>query len=264
MWNCRKYNEWGRQFLFLQILLLMVTSETNSQMNMNPDYLNLSIELLEGLKENKDVTKILNQIASSTQEELISQLNTDDKKFTFWINIYNGFILSILKDHPEYYNDRQKFFKKPFIKIGGQTLSFSVIEHGIIRRSQWELGLGYFSKWFPPNYEKLFRPNKKNYRVHFALNCGAKSCPPVAILRPETINMQFETLESAYLKKITTYDINSNVVTTTPLCSWFRGDFGGKSGVKKILLNQKLIPSTNVDLKFGDYDWTLDLDNFVE
>ena len=74
--------------------------------------------------------------------------------------------------------------------------------------------------------------------------------------------MEYQT--DKYLKAFTTYDETKNKVSTTPLFSWFRGDFGSKKGIKKILVERGLVPSKKVGLKFIDYDWTLDLDNFME
>ena len=100
--------------------------------------------------------------------------------------------------------------------------------------------------------------------MHFALNCGALSCPPVLPLRTETLEQQLDELTSSYLPKFSTYNKSENTVNTTPLFSWFRGDFGGEKGIKNMLRKYNIIPSTDVKLKFDSYDWTLDLGNFVE
>ena len=44
--------------------------------------------------------------------------------------------------------------------------------------------------------------------------------------------------------------------------SWFRGDFGGKNGAKKILLDYKITPEKPKYLDFKTYDWTLLLGNY--
>jgi hypothetical protein len=47
--------------------------------------------------------------------------------------------------------------------------------------------------------------------------------------------------------------------------SWFRGDFGGKTGTKKILKELNLIPDdSNPAVTFGSYDWTLDINNYAD
>ena len=45
--------------------------------------------------------------------------------------------------------------------------------------------------------------------------------------------------------------------------SWFRGDFGGKKGMIRILKNYNIISSDiNPKINFKKYDWTLKLNNY--
>jgi hypothetical protein len=180
------------------------------------------------------------------------------------VNIYNGFIQVILKKNPDLYNDRGSFFKNEQIAIAGEQISFAKIEHGIIRKSQWEYGLGRIRKWFSNKFERTLRVDKRDYRIHFALNCGAKDCPPVAIYEWERLDEQFEKGTKKFLTRSTVYDSLKKEVVVTSIFSWFRGDFGGENGVKKILKNSGFIPTTkDIDLSYKNYDWTLQLDNFI-
>ncbi|WP_350288112.1 DUF547 domain-containing protein [uncultured Croceitalea sp.] len=229
------------------------------------DFNRLSEQFLEFARDGKDTKAIQEQLANTTLKKLSNALKTDEQKFAFWINIYNAYIQVILKEHPEYYDDRRDFFSKKQITIAGENVAFAKIEHGIIRKSQWDIGLGYFRTWFPDKFERKLRVKERDFRIHFALNCGAIDCPPVAIYTPKRIKEQLEKGTEAYLKRTSDYDITKNEVAVTSLFSWFRGDFGGKSGVKKILKRQGIIKDTKgVDLVYKNYDWTLDLDNFID
>ena len=229
------------------------------------DFNKISQQFIAYAKNGKDTKEIQERLANTSLKELSSALKTDEQKYAFWINIYNAYILVILKDHPEYYKDKKEFFSKEQLKIAGQTIAFSKIEHGIIRKSQWELGLGYFRTWFPDKFERELRVQNRDYRIHFALNCGAKDCPPVAIYTPKKIKEQLEKATKIYLKRTSNHNTSKNKITVTPLFSWFKGDFGGKNGIKKILKEQGIIKDTKgVDLVFKNYDWTLDLDNFID
>ena len=198
-------------------------------------------------------------------EELDNALDTNDKRLAFWLNIYNAYIQVILHKNPDLYNDRGSFFKIEQIKIAGETVSFAKIEHGLIRKSQWEYGLGYIRKWFPNKFERKLRVNKPVFNVHFALNCGAKDCPPVAIYEWKRLQEQLKIGTKRHLNKTSEYNSETNVVKVTSLFSWFRGDFGGKSDIKKILKANEIIPSTkDVDIEYTNYDWTLYLDNFID
>ncbi|WP_373519297.1 DUF547 domain-containing protein [Pricia sp.] len=224
-----------------------------------------SEEFLKNIINEQSTNEIRAQLYSATLEELENGLKTDTEKLAFWTNIYNAYIQVILTENPDLYKDRQSFFKKEQIPIAGRLISFAKIEHGIIRKSQWELGGGLIRKWFPNKFERKLRVNDRNYHIHFALNCGAKDCPPVAIYEADRLEEQFDKGTEAYLKRVSQYDSDIREVKTTPLFSWFRGDFGCKSGVKDILKQYDIIPSTKkIDITYKDYDWTLDLDNFTE
>ena len=229
----------------------------------NTSYTDLSVEFLEALRLNKKTDSIKLEIKNLDIDKLASELINDQLRLAFWVNIYNGFIQDVLKDKPELYENRGDFFRKPRIEIGGLKLSFGDIEHGIIRRSQNEFGLGYIRKWFPPKWERKLRVRHRDFRIHFALNCGAKDCPPVAIYKPELINSQLDKSTELYLKGNTTVE-GSNIEVTS-LFSWFRGDFGGKRGVKKILNEYTEIRGiSNKKLKYRSYDWSLLLDNYID
>ncbi len=229
-----------------------------------PDYNEISETFLERIKANENTKDIQKLLANTSISELDDALDTDAKRLAFWVNIYNAYIQVLLKEQPELYDDRGSFFKEEQITIAGETVSFAKIEHGIIRKSQWEYGLGMIRKWFPNKFERKLRVNTRDYRVHFALNCGAKDCPPVAIYDWKRLDEQFEKGTSTYLGHTTVYSKEKKEVAVTALFSWFRGDFDGKSGVKKILKKQGLIPTTkDIDITYKNYDWTLDLDNFI-
>lgn len=229
------------------------------------DFNDLSEEFLKNIVNGQSTNEIRAQLYSTTLEELENGLETDAEKLAFWTNIYNAYIQVILAKNPDLYKDRQAFFKKEQIPIAGRLISFAKIEHGIIRKSQWELGGGLIRTWFPDKFERELRVDARNYHIHFALNCGAKDCPPVAIYEADRLEEQFDKGTKAYLTRVSEYNSDTKEVRTTPLFSWFRGDFGCKSGVKDILKEYGIVPTTKkIDVTYKDYDWTLDLDNFTE
>ena len=253
-------------FSLIAVLLIACKNDITAQNSTasSVDYNELSEKFLAKALKGKDTKEIRDIFANATLKDLELALNNDQKKLAFWVNVYNAYILEILKNKPELYDNRGSFFKNEQIPIAGEMISFAKIEHGIIRKSQWEYGLGRIRKWFPNKLERKLRVDKRDYRIHFALNCGAKDCPPVAIYEWERLDEQFNKGTKKYLSESTVYDASKKEVAVTSLFSWFRGDFGGKSGTKKILHKLKLIPTKDVDITFKNYDWTLDLDNFIE
>ena len=229
------------------------------------DYQKVSEDLLLHIKSKKDFQNEVDLLSKSTLAVLQNQLKTDRQKIAFWVNIYNAFIQISLSENPNLYKNKGKFFSAKRVNVAGEKLSFDDIEHGILRKSRMKISLGYLRKWFRPKWERKLRINGKiDWRIHFALNCGAKSCPPVAIYSSEKLNQQLDFMTTSYLKEQTSFDETSRVATSSVLMSWFRGDFGGKSGAKTILFDYKITSEKPKKLKFSNYDWTLDLDNFRE
>jgi len=99
-------------------------------------------------------------------------------------------------------------------------------------------------------------------RIHFTLNCGAKDCPPVGIFSDVNLDQQLDKVTKTYLIENT--KVEGEKITTSPLFSWFRADFGGKKSVPKFLQYYQAIPDGDFDLDFKSYDWTLLTGNYVE
>ncbi|MDQ3046043.1 MAG: DUF547 domain-containing protein [Bacteroidota bacterium] len=229
---------------------------------MKKKYITMSQDLLYSIRVDENPQKWIDSLAVVPQEVLLTELETDDEKKAFWLNIYNAFVQYILKKNPEKFKSRSSFYKAKQVTIAGKKLSLDDIEHGIIRHSKAKLSLGYTRKLFAGKFEKQFRVHQLDNRVHFALNCGAKSCPAVAYYVPADLNDQLESAVTGYLQAECTY--KDGVSEVPVLFSWFRGDFGGKKGIKKYLKKYKVIPdNSDPSLKFKKYDWTLQLSNYV-
>ena len=223
----------------------------------------LSQNFIYAAKTNEDAATYMQQLRELPYDSLLKTIATDDEKKAFWINLYNAFTYTSLHKNPEQYNNRRKFFGNKNIIIAGKAFSLDKIEHGILRRSKIKWSLGYLNKIFPGKTEKELRVDTLDYRLHFALNCGAKSCPPIAFYIPETIHLQLETATMAYLSGEAEYDSTTNVLKLPAILSWFRRDFGGKKKIVELLKTKQLLqPTVEPIIQFKQYDWTLYPDNF--
>ncbi len=264
---------------FFKIVLLFFVSTTafmcsaakessisaKSHPNKEYPYVQLSQDLVKAAKNTSSYEDIKQKLANVPVDTLSKELDTDAAKKAFWINTYNAYVQLILTENPELFKDRNSFFGEPRVTIAGKKLSFDDIEHGIIRGSEVKWLLGMVKDPFANSYEKAFRVDNTDGRVHFALNCGAKSCPEVAIYDANVMDQQLDIAAKQYLQKTSTYKPEEDKVYVTSLFSWFRGDFGGKDGVRDFLKKYEVIPKdADPDLEFKDYDWTLDLGNYKE
>ncbi|MEO8111182.1 MAG: DUF547 domain-containing protein [Ginsengibacter sp.] len=235
---------------------LEITKSSNSLVN-------LSQQFIYAARTGESVGSRVMKLKELSYDKLKNGLTSDDEKKAFWINLYNGYTQMILKAAPGKYKDRGKFFKSKQIEVAGRMFSLDDIEHGILRYSKIKWSLGHLNKLFPGRTEKDLRVDKLDYRIHFALNCGAKSCPPIAFYNPENINQQLDLATKAYLAGEAEYDSQNNVVHLPALMNWFRRDFGGKKKMKLLLKKIQIIPEeSNPKIKFKKYDWDLFLDHY--
>lgn len=244
-----------------------VTSSINIEKNIVEKSQNklvqLSQDFMYAAKTGEQTTSFITSLKDLSMDELTATITNDNEKKAFWINLYNAYTNTALKNNPDQYSNRGKFFGNEFIEIAGKKFSLDGIEHGILRRSKIKWSLGYFNKLFPNKIEKRLRVDKLDYRLHFALNCGAKSCPPIAFYKSETIDQQLDLATKAYLTGEAEYDAVINIVKLPTLMSWFRRDFGGKKKMIELLKQLSIIPvDKNPKVKFKSYDWTLYLENY--
>ncbi len=257
--RCFKY------YIFFLFLLLVQTSDGQQKEKAVSKFnaVQLSQNFLYAAKTGEETTAFLDSLKNIDEVALADQLNSDKQKTAFWLNLYNGFTQVLLKQNPGQYKTRNAFFSSKQIQIAGQQLSLDEIEHGILRHSKIKWSEGYLAKPFPSVFEKDFRVKKLDYRIHFALNCGAKSCPPIAFYDPDQIDKQLNVAVKTYLKGECTFNQAKNSISVPALMSWFRHDFGGKQGIYKILKQNKIIPAdTHPAIHFNKYNWTLFLNNY--
>ncbi|MDQ6608875.1 MAG: DUF547 domain-containing protein [Bacteroidota bacterium] len=227
------------------------------------NYIQISQQLLYAVRTGDSSENFILQLSAADKNELKKQLSTDAEKKAFWLNIYNAFIQKLLSEHPEKYKSRNSFFTNKQIEIAGIRLSPDDIEHGMLRRSKAKWSMGYFNKLFPSRFEKDFRVSTLDNRIHFALNCGAKSCPPIAYYSPENIDRELELATKNYLHTESDLDRASGVIYLPKIMSWFRADFGGKKGMKKMLEKYGVTKKgEDITIRFKKYDWTLFLNNY--
>lgn len=183
--------------------------------------------------------KILNNI----QNFDVSSLKTTEEKLAFWINVYNILTIDLIIKTGERKSIKNlgSFLISPWKhyswKIGLEEYTLDNIEHDIIR------------KFGDP-------------RIHFAVNCAAKSCPD---LRNEAytagkldnqLNDQVtQTLSNKTKGFLKATDENS--VKVTKVMKWYDEDFD--QGNLNTWLQKKIPEHINdkTNITFFNYDWSL-------
>jgi hypothetical protein len=228
------------------------------------DPVTLSRDWLEAVRDGERSGRERTRLSAYLEPDLAWELRTDARRLAFWLNVYNAAVQVALDEDPSAYERRHRFFSSSRVSIARRQVSLNDIEHGILRRSKLWWGLGYLQHPFPGDFERAHRVDELDPRIHFALNCGATSCPPIRSYDPARVDEQLDLATESYLASSTAYDPSQNVVTVSRLFRWYRGDFGGADGVRSFLRRFGVIPDDATPrLRYQPYDWGLDRRNFA-
>ncbi len=220
----------------------------------------LSEQLLLAVKTEKSTQSISSDLAGVDSSQLLS-LTSEKHKLAFWINCYNAFFLILRKElnlkSPDIYRSNE-------IVIAGHRLTLDDIEHGILRRYRYKFSLGYLPNLFARKVIKDLAVDRLDYRIHFALNCGAESCPPIAFYNHDKIDKQLDIATESFLYSETSIDHERKKIEVTTLFKWFLGDFGGKKGILRIISKYLNQPTIGYSLIYKPYSWAENLSNWKD
>ncbi|HET6205074.1 MAG TPA: DUF547 domain-containing protein [Planctomycetota bacterium] len=175
-------------------------------------------------------------------------------RLAYWINAYNAFTVRLVLDHYPVKSIKdvggvfRSVFKKEFIELRNlrrETLSLDDVEHGILR------------------------PEFADPRVHFAIVCASKGCPPLRseAYRAADLEAQLDDQARRFLADPgkNRIALEDRALHLSPIFKWFREDFEKASGsVPRFLarfLDAKRAAAIGdgkgFDVDYLDYDWTL-------
>jgi len=186
----------------------------------------------------------------------------------FWSNLYNAGTQLLLDRRPGLYESPLRFFRffgATAVTVAGTDLSLDDIENNILRAGRSKYTLGYTSKLRLGSFSRRYRLEEPDPRLHFALNCGAASCPAIRFYEPEHVDDQLDLATELYLADTVGYDPEAGVARVPRVCLWFRGDFGGGDGIRDFLRTHGAIPA-NADpkIRYRSWDWSRAAGKFAE
>lgn len=159
------------------------------------------------------------------------------KKMAYWINAYNAFTIKLIVDNYPIKSimdlDGGKVWDRKWIKLGGQTYSLNNIEHDILR------------------------PQFKDARIHFAVNCAAKSCPPIwnHAWTAENLDNQLTKATKAFINNATYNQLDEKAVVVSKIFEWYAVDFGNLPNYLKEYANKTI--DENAKVTYQKYNWAL-------
>ncbi len=132
-------------------------------------------------------------------------------RLAFFINVYNALVIhgTVEKGRPRNMLTKFMFFKNTAYNIGGQIYSLNEMENGILRANRCvvrfalelrsdktkckflysrSMGTFFLTPFSSDDPRLALALEKPEPRIHFALNCGAKSCPPIKTYSTENVS----------------------------------------------------------------------------
>eukprot|EP00568_Trieres_chinensis_P004154 CAMPEP_0183294828 /NCGR_PEP_ID=MMETSP0160_2-20130417/2999_1 /TAXON_ID=2839 ORGANISM="Odontella Sinensis, Strain Grunow 1884" /NCGR_SAMPLE_ID=MMETSP0160_2 /ASSEMBLY_ACC=CAM_ASM_000250 /LENGTH=521 /DNA_ID=CAMNT_0025456199 /DNA_START=96 /DNA_END=1661 /DNA_ORIENTATION=+ len=192
-------------------------------------------------------------------------------KVAFGINVYNMMIIHafIKVGIPTSTVQRGSFFGKVSYDIGGAVLTFSELENGILRanaKAPYSLSRPFSSS----DTRASLAVKEVDPRIHFGLNCGAKSCPPVKKFTAEAIEEELRIVALAFCEQDENVkvDEDKHKLYLSMILSWYKEDFVKDSpdlpqkvvtylrGEKKEKLQRMIESKKSIVVKFNEYDWS--------
>jgi hypothetical protein len=171
-----------------------------------------------------------------------------NEQFAFYINAYNAWTIKlILSGYPGVKSIKElgSIFKSPWkeklARIDGDVVTLDHIEHGILR------------------------PMFKDPRVHFAINCASKGCPPLRAepYRGDVLDQQLDEMAKAFINDPSRNRLEGKTLYVSSIFKWFKEDFrndivGFFQEYAQGNLKKELDSSAEeIKVKYLAYDWSL-------
>ena len=188
----------------------------------------------KSIKANKKELDAITKTFSATS--VLPSWSKSDQ-LAFWINAYNAFTIDLIVNNYPLKSIQGLDGGKPWdvkrINIGGKKYSLNNIENDIIR------------------------PQFKDARIHFAVNCAAKSCPPIlnGAFFGKTLDTQLDDVTKKFINNKKYQTISSSNITLSKIFDWYAVDFGEIVTFMNKYSTVKV--NKNAQVTSREYNWAL-------
>ena len=249
----------GRMIATLLVLIASWWGFTERLHAQTPQRHKLFSELLSAYVHNGvvDYKEMRNDQRLTAYTSLLAAINPDTlqndaERLAFWINAYNAFTLKVICDNypVESINDLRfegasngspatsNVWDKKLATVGGRTISLNTIEHEIVR------------------------PVFKDARVHFALVCASRSCPPLRAEAYEaaTLDRQLDDQGRKFLSDTLWNEFHptNRRAMLSKIFDWYKTDFGANTEDMLRYIARFLPDSLARQVRYSPGGWKID------
>lgn len=184
------------------------------------------------LKEKKSIDQVLSEWSKIKTSQLHPKA-----RLALYLNLYNLSTLKVILEHYPVKSIKDikggKIWDSAFIPLNGALISLNELENEFIRKAY------------------------KEPRIHFLLNCGAKSCPPLyqEAFTEKNVDALMETRTQLFINDGRSNVIKQNQVKLCKIFEWYKSDFGDLI----VFINKysKAKVKNNAQILFLEYNWDL-------
>jgi hypothetical protein len=246
-----------KNLLWISLILLIAMSASAEEQHalfssvLNKYVQNGKVNYKELCKD-PDLAKYISFLESSNPEDFTNEKD----RLAFWINAYNAYTLKIICDHypVKSINDlhsggtalshafKTTIWDKEIVVINHKATSLNNIEH------------------------KIIRPLFKDFRIHFALVCAAKSCPA---LRSEAyegskLDQQLDDQAKLFLSDNSKnrFEVATLKASISKIFDWYQKDFGKDKSEVLVAISKYLPDQIQKSIRSGLDKWNVDYTNY--
>jgi len=173
--------------------------------------------------------------AGALQAVSLGDLNGRQPRLAFWINVYNALVFHgiVAAGIRRTVREMRGFYGRVCYRIGGFVLSADDVEHGILRgnaRHGWLRRRPFGAR----DSRLALAVYPVDPRIHFAITCGAQSCPPVGAYRASALDQQLDLAARNFLNQAVAVD-GQGRVTCSRILEWYAEDFEAAGGLGAFL-----------------------------
>ncbi len=178
----------------------------------------------------------INQVLDQWQKINTQKLN-EKARLAFYINLYNLTTLKVIADNYPIKSIKDikggKIWDIGLMVLNGKSYSLNELEN------------------------QLIRGQYKEPRIHFLINCGAKSCPPLhtEAFTEKNIDELMDKRTRQFINDALSNTITPKQIKISKIFDWYQTDFGNLVSFINRYSKTKVL--NNAKISFMDYDWDL-------
>eukprot|EP00040_Diaphanoeca_grandis_P009777 m.50107 g.50107 ORF g.50107 m.50107 type:complete len:501 (+) comp21213_c0_seq1:199-1701(+) len=229
--------------------------------------------LVDYVKIGEDVDFVNFEIAVCEIQRIEITALEESVRLAFTLNLYNLVVSHafVKVGIPTSNLKRYAFFDRIGYEIGGHAYSLNDIENGILRGNlPPPLHLRKPFSNTDPRLPSMLPRTELTHRIHFALNCGAKSCPPIKKFSPQAVQEELRLAGQAFCEQDGNVhlDAATRTLSVSMILKWYRADFGKDKlsmantvalylrGDRQTMLLKWIKEAGDFKIRFIAYDWS--------